>query len=211
MKMIEAIKDLSISFLKEKNKTDLELIYKGGWNNISEGLMNDAKSLYESYIENKNNRDKKYLKNAIDKQEEAIDVFIKMITAFHYKFSIERDNAQKEILHDYINILQIHLSRLQYQCNQLIYREQQRHNRFSRNVALWALVLAFFSGFTSIAFTYFDIKHNRILSNSQIECLFDSIKTLNEKMYQQNEKIEKYFLNQKHDSIASPKITNKLK
>jgi hypothetical protein len=206
--MIEAIKDISISELEEMAKPDLEKIYKG--DNIQEGLISDAESLYKSYTDNKNNTDKTYLHSAIDKQEVAIEVCIKVVTSFHYKFSVEKDNKQKEILHGYVDNLQLHLSRLQYQCNQLIYREQQRNNKFSQWMSLVALAFAFLSSSAAIAFTYFDIKYQNVPSNPQIEYLSDSIKILNNKIDHQNEIIEKYF--QMNDSIASSKtINNKLK
>jgi len=193
--MIEQIKCLKIADLDKKTKSELRDIYKA--------LIDDVENLYTSYESNKDKANKQYLKENIDNHKNAIHVFSNVITAFHNKFTDEIDKPQKEILRGYIENLQIHLTRLQQQYNQSIYRKQQCDNKFSKHIAYIALGTTVVLSILSILCSYFDWKYKTIDYDIKIECLSDSIKNLNDKIEQQNEIIEKYAPIQDNDTAIS--------
>lgn len=190
-KMIKEIKDLKASEWDEKSKRDLEEIYK-------QGLVDDIECLYTLYVKDRGITDEQYLQNNIDNYEEAIGVCTNIITLFHNKFTNEKNRKQAVILRGYIENLQIHLVRLQSQCNQLIYRKQQRNNKFSRRTANIALGGTIILSLLSILFSYFDWKYEDI--SGDIKCMSDSIQILNEKIEHQNKVIKEYSMSK--DSIA---------
>jgi hypothetical protein len=198
--MIEQIKSLKIIDFDKKSKSELERIYKGGFDNNKTGLIDDAETLYTLFESDKDKTNKHCLQNSINKYKDAIDVFTNVITVFHNKFTDEKNKEQKENLRGYVENLQIHLTRLQYQCNQLVYQKQQCNNKSSMCIARIALLTTIIFSTLSILCSYFDWKCKKSDLPIQIECLSDSIIILNRKIEQQNEIIQNFISN---DSVIN--------
>jgi predicted glycosyltransferase len=121
------------------------------------------------------------------------------------------DSKNLKLIYTYIEGTRVHLNIQQDDCNQLNYKIQQNQYKYSIYIACIALGVTIIFSILSILCSYFDWKYIKSDLPVQIEYLSDSIKVLNGKIEQQNEIIQKYFILQKNDSIASPPITNKLK
>lgn len=83
------------------------------------------------------------------------------------------------------------------------YHIQQKDGNHTMHIAFIALGFTVVFGIISILCTVFDWKYEKSDLPNKIECLSDSIKTLNGKIDQQNEIIEKYL--QKNDDVTKSK------
>jgi hypothetical protein len=138
-KDLEIMKIVECKSLEELT-TDSQLITY--WTGSSNNLMNISDVLNDSYKENSKNK----LENCINQYETLINCVSKLNAAFHYKYINERDIDKKNKFYSLAAYTQIHIERLQHQCNQLIYRTQQKENKlyFCSGIAI-AIVIAIIS------------------------------------------------------------------
>jgi hypothetical protein len=142
--MIEEYKNLKIADFCNKTPKDLQEIYKD--------FIVDAEKLYVS-------------QNDINLHKDTIHAFTVLITVFHNIFTDKKNKSQKEILRGYLENLQIHLTRLQQQYNQLTYEMQFKKNEKYFLFAIIVAIISFFLSVVSIAFTiYYGEAENTIFT-----------------------------------------------
>jgi hypothetical protein len=174
-------------------------------------LREKVLEIFKDYDDKKNEYKKskhslKIKRDEFQKANEALYLFNRVLL---FKLFNKNNNKKFDTCFFAINTF---INKLQ---NQYIFdiscQIQQKNSKTSISIAYIALGFTVVFGIVSLLSSVYDWKYQKSDLPNKIECLFDSIKTLNEKIDQQNEIIEKYFLNQKQDSIANPKTTNKLK
>lgn len=119
--MIEKHKKSKVVDFDKYDYSDLQKIYKG--------FIDDAEKLYSS-------------PNDINQHDNAIHVFITLVTVYHNRFTDEKDVSSKETLRGYVENLQIHLTRLQQQYNQLNVQKNIRYAQLSITMGLLSTILA---------------------------------------------------------------------
>jgi len=143
----------------------------------------------------------KQLKKCNKLKNELLDFYRKILG--EYNILLENSNADSkklELLYTYVEGVRVHFSIQQDDWNQLSYKNSMRW----AYVAVWATVI--FS-ITSIVLTLCPCLSEKlsICSNTpKTKFLSDSINTLNGKIDQQNEIIQKYFSISTNDSILNP-------
>jgi hypothetical protein len=73
--------------------------------------------------------------------------------AFHVCYTEAKKNNDKEKYYSYVAYTQIHINRLQHQCNQLIYWKQHNEYKKSFFIAITVAVISFVLSLISIGFT----------------------------------------------------------
>jgi len=171
-------------------------------------LLADADGLYVKYKRFKCNNDENQLKEQITEYERIIDKFIDKNEQFYNRF-IDKDEKEKDTAKHYIEHSQIHINKLQSQCNQLIYREQQCKHGGSMKIARIALTFTVIFSILSLLFSFFDVKYSNIRTTPEIEHLSDSISKPNGSIEQQNDVIKEHFEFLKRDTTSTSVNTNR--
>ena len=157
-------------------------------------LIAQSKLLSNSYKELKKSSDDKRLEDSIEQYDSLIEKFSTKYHEFYREYLSEKTEEKKNIAYAYVENTQIHLTKLQSQYNQLVYRKQQCDNNHSMLIARVALGVTIFFSILSLIFSFFDIKHGKVDSEDKIEQLSDSINKLNREIDQQHE----FILNHSH-------------
>ncbi len=136
----------------EELTSDPKLIeyWKGGGDN----LLNISNKFNDEY---RNNAlrffRKRDLMNNISQYECLIDCVSKINAALHYKYINETDFQEKEIYYSLVAYTQIHINRLQNQCDLLIYWKQHKEYKTSYLTAIIIAIISFLFSLCSILLT----------------------------------------------------------
>jgi len=149
---IEEYKNVDLSTLRKMNLNELIKIYQGE----DASLISDVKKLYLSYKGIKNKTLVEYimdyhkLKEHIKQYDDAIDCFLNFNHVFFIFYTHSKDEYEKGVAFSYIGSSQVHLTKLQSQYNQLVYRKQRIEYFLAMAISIIALIATVIFGTISI-------------------------------------------------------------
>jgi hypothetical protein len=131
----------------------LSVIYQGKNANMKECLLSDVTTLFSDVtdlISLNEKISKSMLNEYINVYNKAITCFLNFNHAFVIIYSRQTNQTIKEKAFTYIGSSQAHLTKLQSQYNQLVYKKQQSENKRSMIIARISLFLGIISIIISI-------------------------------------------------------------
>ena len=144
--VIEYIYDTNITELVEN--TELKKYWENDYSDVDLLAISDL--FNEEYLELKDSKFKKaILKKRIKQYDKLIICVSKINIAFYEQKASEKNLTEIEVLDSYLDVTKMHIGRLQRQCNQLIFRKQNK----DFNLALFVAVASFSLSLFSISLT----------------------------------------------------------
>jgi hypothetical protein len=156
LKNIDRYKDAKTSELRTYSLKKLSEIYQGKDSDLQNCLISEVELLFSLYKKIKKSNFKEYIiKNSKSKEyinlyNNAIDCFLNFNHAFFIRYINEKDEIEKKKAYYYIGSSQVHLTKLQSQYNQLVYRKQRREYFFAMAISIIALIATIIFGIVSL-------------------------------------------------------------
>ena len=153
MSIDEAMKTNVIATIYDVKEEDLKTNdkLKTYWQNTNTkepGLYEISTMFNEEYYKYRAKLCMTVLEKRIKQYDTLITCISKLNQSFRHKIIREKDVKEKDVLFSFVDSTQFHIDRLQYQCNQLIYRNSFR-------LAIIVAIISIFFSIGSICFTVY--------------------------------------------------------